>query len=703
VKSGGSHLWDVDLSSVRNVGVIAHIDAGKTTTTERFLFHSGSTHRVGEVDEGSTVMDYLDEERQRGITIVAAAATFPWTPAVDGEHAIHLIDTPGHIDFTAEVERSLRVIDGAVVIFSAVEGVEAQSEKVWRQSDHYGVPKVAFINKLDRLGASFRRVLDEMREKFEGVSICPLQIPIGEEGALDGVVDLLSMRALKFVGEHGGELAEEDVPDGMLLEAAAARDELLTILADHSDVVAEGYLEERDLSVEFLTREIRALTLSGKIVPVFAGSAKRDIGIQPLLDGIVRYLPSPSERGICEGHDPKSGATVEFSPDDKAFRGLVFKLLAGSGADLLYVRTYSGELNAGDTLLNPRTGEKVRAKRLLRLRSKNVSAVEKVGPGDIVGVIGPSGVVTGDTLCSVGSPVLLERIAFPEPVISIAVEPRSTKERARLDSALDIICREDPTLRLRTHEATGQKLLSGMGELHLEINCHRISEEFKVDARFGVPQVAFRETISSEASVTGTFAKTLKERELSAEVDISLTPVPKQEPGIVVESSVSGDVPNAWVGAAETALMDGLNTGGNHGYALIYIKGLVSGIRGEREKTNEAAVAGAVLVAIQEAISGGTLLLEPLMRLDITAPEEVIGEITGYLQARRAVIQGITTLSGAKHLSCEVPLAEMFGFSKSLPKLSGGRAAFSMEPCGYQEISREDLERLAARNSAAFA
>ena len=699
----GSHLGDLELSSIRNVGVIAHIDAGKTTTTERFLFHSGATHRVGEVDEGSTVMDYLDEERQRGITIVAAAATFPWTISGGIENTIHLIDTPGHIDFTAEVERSLRVIDGAVVIFSAVEGVEAQSEKVWRQSDHYGVPKVAFINKLDRLGASFRRVVDEMAEKFSDVSICPLQIPTGEEGELDGVLDLLSMRALRFGGEHGSSVAEEDIPEDLLPAAEEARDAMLAALADHSDAVAEAYLEERPLDEEFLIREIRGLTIAGKVVPVFAGSAKRDIGVQPLLDGVVRYLPSPLDCGASEGIDPKSGEAVDIRPDDKPFRGLVFKLLAGSGADLLYMRTYSGELKAGDTLLNPRTGEKVRAKRLLRLRSKNVSAVDRVGPGDIVGVIGPSGVVTGDTLCSIGAPILLERITFPEPVISIAVEPKSTKERPRLDAALDILCREDPTLRLKTHEATGQTLLSGMGELHLEISCHRISEEFKVDAKFGVPQVAFRETLSAEASVSGVFSKLIKDQELSAEVDVVLTPVPKQEPGILVESSVSKDIPKAWRDAAETALMDGLNTGGNYGYSLIYIKGTLDAIRGDAERTNEAAVAGAVLDAIRKAIAGGTILLEPLMRLDITAPEEVIGEITGYLQARRAVIQGITTLAGAKHLSCEVPLAEMFGFSKSLPKLSGGRAAFSMEPCGYQEISPEDLERLASRSTSAFA
>ncbi len=697
----GARQRDDGLASIRNVGVIAHIDAGKTTTTERFLFHSGATHRVGEVDEGNTVMDYLDEECRRGITIVAATATFPWTVTSDGgsreEHTIHLMDTPGHIDFTAEVERSLRVIDGAVVIFSAVEGVEAQSEKVWRQSDRYNVPKVAFVNKLDRLGASFDNVVREMREKFSEVSVCPVQIPVGEEGGLRGVVDLFSMKVLRFSGEHGSEVVREEIPDSLMERAKTARSELVEALADYSDELAEAYIEGREVAEGVVIREMRDATLACRVVPVFAGSAKRDIGVQPLLDGVVRFLPSPSERGACDGIDPKTGEPVTVDPRDDAFRGLVFKLLAGGGADLLYTRTYSGNLKPGDTLLNPRTGARVRVKRILRLRSKSVTSIDRVGPGDIVGVVGPSGVVTGDTLCSVGAPVLLEKITFSEPVISMALEPKSSKDRSRLDSVLEIMCREDPTLRVRIHESTGQRLLSGMGELHLEISCHRISEEFNVDVKFGVPQVAFRETIPVATSEIGVFSKTVKERELFAEVSLDLTPVPKQEPGIVAEISASSDVPKEWREAAVSALEGSLNTGGNYGYPLIYIKGKVRDIKGDPERTSGAAVAGAVMESVRGALSKGTVLLEPLMKLEITAPEEVVGEITGYLQARRAVIHGISHAAGVKRLSCEVPLAEMFGFSKALPKLSGGRAFFSMEPCGYQEISTEDVQMLASR------
>jgi elongation factor G len=687
-----------ELDSIRNVGIIAHIDAGKTTTTERFLYYSGKTHRIGEIDNGTTVMDYLDEERERGITIVAAAAAFPWKKD-DLSGMIHLIDTPGHIDFTAEVERSLRVIDGAVVIFSAVEGVEAQSEKVWNQSDHYQVPKLAFINKLDRLGASFERVYGEICNKFTDVKPCAIQLPVGEESELKGIIDLIEMKMISFDGEDGGELKYSDIPEEMQDISAQAREELITTVSDFSDEVAELYLEEAEIPRDLLICELRKLVIANKIVPVFTGSAKKNIGLHTLLDAILELLPSPADKSVYKGINPKSGEEIEIKVDDKDFSGMIFKIVAGESADLLYLRTYSGKLHISDTLFNPRTREKVRIKRLLRLYSKNIESVDEVGPGDIVGIIGPSNVVTGDTLCAVNHQVLLEKITFPEPVISMAIEPKSTNERERLDFALELICREDPTLNLRIHEATGQRLLSGMGELHLEINSHRIRDEFKVNARFGVPQVAFRETLKESLTVTGIFDRTIGEQDLYAEVELRLDPVPKLEEGITVSSDVPSLVPKGWVEVAERTLMDGLKTGGNWGYPLIYIKGFLKNIKGDQIKTNEGAVAGAVLNALQQAILKGTKLLEPLVRLDIISPESAIGEITGYIQARRAIIHGIENIASSKHLSCEVPLAEMFGFSKALPKLSGGRAAFSMEPCGYQEISSAELEKLANRDT----
>jgi elongation factor G len=699
--TGNNHAAD-DLASIRNLGIIAHIDAGKTTLTERLLYYSGRNHRLGEVDGGNTVMDYLDEERARGITIVAAAASLPWrNPDGEGERLLHLIDTPGHIDFTAEVERALRVIDGAVVIFSGVEGVEAQSEKVWHQSDRYRVPKIAFINKLDRIGASFGRVLGEIRAKFADVAVVALQQPAGVESALAGTIDLIAMRMLRFIGDDGAKVESGPIPDEHAAAAALGREALLAALADLSDPIAELYLAEATVPTDLLHRELRRLTMANRLVPVLCGSAKRNLGVQPVLDAVVRYLPSPADRNRYPALHGKTDEPVELDVADPNFAGLVFKIIAGDSADLLYLRTYTGRLRVGDTLLNVRTGGRVRVKRLLRLYAKNVESVEDVGPGDIVGVIGPADTTTGDTLCAVNHPVRFEKIAFPEPVISIAVEPKSTRDRDRLDACLALLCREDPTLHLSRNEATGQQLLSGMGELHLEIKGHRIRDEFKVEARFGVPQVAFRETLRTPCTVTGIFRKTIAEQELFAEVDVELTPVPRLATGIEVGLRLKNrnQLPATWLAAAEQTLANGLRTGGNLGYPLIYIRAAVTRLVGDADHTTESAIVGAVLNALGEAIRRGTAILEPLVRVDIHSPENTIGEITGYLQARRAVIHGIAILPNVRHLTAEVPLAEMFGFSKALPKLSGGRAACSMEPCGYQEISPADLQRLADRQA----
>ncbi len=690
-----------NLASIRNIGIIAHIDAGKTTVTERILYYSGKTHRLGEVDSGNTVMDYLEEERERGITIVAAAASFEWKRA-ETPNLIHLIDTPGHIDFTAEVERSLRVIDGAAVIFSGVEGVEAQSEKVWRQSAKYNVPKIAFINKLDRSGASFKRVLDEIKSKFTASRITAFQIPIGLESDLKGVIDLVQMKSISFQGDDGSQVCYGPIPDEMATEAESAREEMLSAIADLSDTVAEFYLSEEDVPPETLKSEIRKLVIANKLVPVFTGSAKRNIGIQPVLDAVCDYFPSPDDRNIYPGISPKTGEHVEIRNSDPAFCGLVFKLIASGSADLLYMRTYSGTLKLNDTLVNTRTNEKVRIKRILRLYAKNVESVEEIGPGDIIGIIGPSNTFTGDTLCAVNRPILLEKIVFPEPVISIAVEPKSSKDKDRINSTLEMLCREDPTLSVKRNEATGQNLVSGMGELHLEITCNRIRNDFHLEARFGVPQVAFRETLKAETEITGIFNRTIGEKEYYAEARIRLTPVARLEKGIEVVNNIKNknSLPNSWISTAVETLGNGLRTGGNWGYPLIYIRGELLEISGSSDKTIDSSIAGAVLEALQTAIrQTGTILLEPIVQVDIISPEEVIGEITGYLQARRAVIHKIDTLPDAKHLSSEVPLSEMFGFSKALPKLSGGRAAFSMEPCGYQEISAQDLDRMVNRET----
>lgn len=690
-----------DLKSIRNIGIIAHIDAGKTTLTERFLFYSGKTHRIGDIDSGSTVMDYLDEERSRGITIVSAAASFKWSTP-ENQVMIHLIDTPGHIDFTAEVERSIRVCDGSVVIFSGVEGVEAQSEKVWRQSNSYNVAKIAFINKLDRLGASFERTVNDIKEKFSSIKITPFQIPAGIESDLKGIIDLFNMKYLRFGGDECSEVLVENIPEELLEESKIARDQFLSDIAELSEDIAELYLEEKKIPEDLLKSEIRRLVIENKLCPIFAGSAKKNIGVQPLLDAVIDYLPSPADRQIYPAFKAKSHEKTEVNINDSHFCGLVFKLIASGSADLLYLRSYSGRLKINGTLVNARNGRKVKVKRILRLYSKNIDAIDEVGPGDIVGIIGPDNVFTGDTLCDNARQVLLNRIDFPEPVISMALEPKSANDKDRLNSSLDLMCREDPTLEVEQSENTGQLILSGMGELHLEICTHRLQNEFNVNIRYGKPRVAFRETLLKPCSITGVFDKLVGDKELYCEVNINLEPASLPQ-GIIVESTVhDANLPKSWITNAQDTLTAALKTGGNLGYSLTYIKATITGISGSADKTTDGSVAGAVIDAVNKAIAQGTKLMEPLMKLDINAPEETVGEITAYLQMRRCIITGIDNVADSKMLRCEVPLAEMFGFSSALPKLSGGRASFSMEPFGYQEISREDLERMGNNNIISF-
>ena len=673
-----------DLSHIRNISIIAHIDAGKTTTTEGILFYSGQTHRYGSIDDGTTVMDFLPEERARGITIRAAAATIPW-----GDHFIHLIDTPGHIDFTAEVERSLRVIDGAVVIFSGVEGVEAQSEKVWRQADAYHVAKIAFVNKLDRIGASFPRALDEINSVF-GTCAVALQEPLGIEDGFHAVLDLVSGEMITFGGEDNREVSRSAVPAEHRELLAERREHMVERLADHSDAIATLYLEGGEVPADLLRREIRALTLKRTIVPVLLGSGKRRIGIQLLTDAIIAYLPSPEDVGQVMAHDPRTEEAVPILPDPQApFAGLIFKVTASASSDLFYLRTYSGTLRAGDTLLNSRSGERVRPKQLLRIYAKTTEMIQEVGPGDIVGLVGLRDCGIGDTLCETRRRVAFERISFPDPVISIAIEPKYSKDKERLDEVLDLLCREDQTLSRNQDEDTGQRLLSGMGELHLEINLKRIAEEFGLEARTGEPRVAYRETFRAPATEHVVFSRVLGETELYAEVEVAFKPLARGGELFQVSSNLRHRalVPKAFVATAEKALADGLRTGGNHGYPLIYVGAELTTLNVQTEKTTEGAVVGAVLQAVDHAISHvGTSVLEPLMRLEILAPDECVGDVSVYLQPRRAIIQAMTQVGQVKRISCQVPLAEMFGFSKSLPKLTGGRGAFSMEPCGYQEL-----------------
>jgi elongation factor G len=681
-----------DMERIRNIGIIAHIDAGKTTTTEGILYFSGLSHRYGKIDDGTTVMDFLPEERERGITIAAAAASIPW-----GEHMIHLIDTPGHIDFTAEVERSLRVIDGAVVIFSGVEGVEAQSEKVWHQADRYHVPKIAFINKLDRVGASFPRVLGEINAKFGNCAL-PVMAPIGIEGAFESMVDLVNMELVTFAGETNETVNRSPIPEEYAEEMEERREAMIERLADECEAIAEAYLEGEEIGVDLLKSRIRELTIERKLVPVFVGSGKKSIGIQPLVDGVVDYLPSPEDCQDIPAEDVKKGGGTVLHPDGKApFAGLIFKVSASKTADLFYVRTYQGTLTPNATLLNPRTGEKVRPKQIFKIYAKSTESLTEVGPGDIVGIVGLRNCGIGDTLCEPRHPVALGKINFPDPVISMALEPRLSSDKDKLDEVLDLLCREDQTLTRNRDEETGQRILSGMGELHLEINLKRVAQEFNLEVRVGEPRVAYRETLKAACSEHVVFSRTIGETELFAEVGVSFRPLAKGEETFVVRNSVRGvaNIRREFVAAAERALADGLRTGGSHGYPLIYLAAELTELKVDPAKTTEGAVVGAVLQAIDQAIRKvGTVMLEPLMHLEVMAPDDCIGEISMYIQPRRAVIHDMLTVGEVRKISCEVPLAEMFGFGKALPRLSGGRGSFSMEPCGYQPLPADVVQRM---------
>ena len=672
------------LEKIRNISIIAHIDAGKTSTTEGFLYFSGLTHRYGTIDTGTTVMDFLPQERDRGITIAAAAATIPW-----GSFYYHLIDTPGHIDFTAEVERSLRVIDGAVVIFSAVEGVEAQSEKVWRQADGYELPKIAFVNKMDRVGASFERTVAEINEKFGGCAL-PMQIPLGVENDFCGMIDLLARQQIHFSGEKCEELRREPLSPEQEGAWNSAYTELLEKVADHSDEIAELYLNEEEVPVDLLKSEIRRLTWSRALVPVFLGSAKKCMGIQPLADAVGEYLPSPLDCPPRKAYDVKTDDEIEVAPSQKGdFTGFIFKVNASKTADLFFLRVYSGVLKTNATVTNARTGEKVRARQIFKIYAKNTELVDEATVGDIVGITGLKDCGIGDTLCEGRRTIAFERITFPEPVISMVVEPKSIKDKDRLDEALSMLCREDQTLNQSISEDTHQRILSGMGELHLEINLKRLTDDFNLDIRCGEPRVAYRETLKAATTETVEFDRVFGDTHLVAGLTVDFRPLPRGASMFEVRNEVRDvvNIPRIMFHTAERTLAESIHTGGLNGYQMIYVEAVLKNLKYTPELTTEGAVAGAVQQAVNQALANvGTVILEPLMHLEVTVPDECTGEITMYLQPRRAVIHDIASVGGARKIVCEVPLAEMFGFGKALPRLTGGRGTFTMEPSGYQEM-----------------
>jgi len=687
------------IETIRNIGIIAHIDAGKTTTTERILYYTGASHRMGDVDDGTTIPDFDPEEAQRGITIYSAAVTCRWN-----DTTINIIDTPGHVDFTAEVERSLRVLDGSVVIFSAVEGVEAQSETVWRQADKYQVPRICFINKMDRLGADFQRTFDEITKRL-GAQPIALQIPIvvgspPDPKALSGIIDLVQMKALYFDPNTKGKKCEvSEIPDEFRAEALAWRQKLLESLADLDDQIMAALLEEKDVSVEQIHNLLRVATIQGQLHPTLCGAALNYIGVQPLLDAVTRFLPSPLDRPPVEGQhpNPKKGRQVRHASPDDPFCGLVFKIVADQHADLCFVRVYSGKLKSGSRVLNARTGKKELVSQLWHIQADTREKIEanQVQAGEIAGFIGPKEVVTGDTLCDPHRPILLESITFPETVISMAVEPESSAERKKLEDALSWLARQDPTFDARLSEETGQTIISGMGELHLEVLRHRMERDFGLKVRVHKPRVSYRETIRQAVEREGEVK--LKSADLTqyAKVKLRVEPFEGQESITLVNKLKPGSLPREFASILEQAVLEAARGGGIVGYPLMKLKFTLLQAGYREGETTELALHQAAAKAIREAITEDNLvLLEPIMKLEVVTPEDFLGNIQADLNARRAVIVSSERRGDLCVLQAHVPLSNMFGYSTQVRSLSQGRASYSMEPLKYDEAPPEVLQAM---------
>jgi elongation factor G len=687
-----------DLSKIRNIGVAAHIDAGKTTTTERLLYYSGRIHKMGDVDDGNTITDFDPEEQQRGITIYSAAVTFSWRDC-----EINLIDTPGHVDFTAEVERSLRVLDGAIVVFDVKEGVEAQSETVWRQADRYRVPRICFLNKMDKVGADFPNAVASIRERLHGNPI-PVQIPIGAGQSFKGVIDLIEMHAKLFAGngeEQNYTVAE--IPEELKEEAQRYRHELEEKVAEFDDALMAKYLEGQALTGEEIRAALRAGTIARKCQPVLVGSSLRYMGVQPLLDAVCDYLPSPLDIPPIEGHDPAKPDRVLTRKCDPAgpLAALVFKIIAEPHGDLFFVRIYSGTLKAGSRVLNVGRDRKENLPRIFRMFAKRREQVDEAVAGEIVACIGLRDTLTGDTIAdSQGdSKILLEKIEFPESVISLSIEPQSSKDKDKLADALAMLARSDPTFNYRLDAETAQTLISGMGELHLEVVVHRLERDLGVPVRVGKPRVAYRETITAQAEHEFRLSRLVGGKSQFAMVKVQVepyTPLPGQESVIVVNRLPEGRVKNAlYVQAMINGARDAARTGPLGSYPLMNVRVTLVDAEEHPADSSEVAFESAASLAVQKALeAAGPVLQEPIMKVEVVTPEDYFGAINGDLMSRRAVITS-TGLRGKNHvIDAEAPLATMFGYSTSVRSLSQGRASYSMEPLRYEPMPPGEVQRV---------
>jgi elongation factor G len=672
------------LSSIRNIGIVAHIDAGKTTTTERILYYTGRVYKIGEVHEGTAVMDWMEQEQERGITITSAATTCFWR-----DQQINIIDTPGHVDFTVEVERSLRVLDGAVGVFCGVGGVQPQSETVWRQAKKYKVPCLAFINKMDRMGANFSAVVKEMREKLAAPAV-PVQLPIGAAETFEGVIDLISMKAFRFKEETlGSDVEKIEIPAEMAAEAEKQRAELVEKVAESDEELLEAYMESSDVSSELLVAAIRRATVSNQMVPVLCGSSLKNKGVQPLLDAVVDYLPSPVDVPAVKGIDPKTESEeIREAGDFEPLSALAFKMATDSFVGkLVFVRLYSGKIEKRQSVYNPRTRKREKIARILRLHANSREDVDTLFSGEIGAIAGLKQFTTGDTLCAENAPIVLESIEFPEPVIAMAIEPKTQADRDSLAAALQSMTEEDPTFRVTTNEDTGQTIVNGMGELHLEIIKDRILREFKVQANAGKPVVAYRETAQQTGTGSHTFEREIGGRGHFAKLIIEVSPRTRGE-GNEIKLSVSKEViPAEFHLPIEQGIKDALMTGVLGNYPLVDVEVNVSGGEAHPVDSSEMAFRTAAVMALRDAVGKSSpTLLEPIMKLEIIAPEEHLGDVMNDLNGRRGRIREIEARDAVQIVHVDVPLAEMFGYATTLRSLTKGRASYTMEPQSFEAV-----------------
>ncbi|MDV2998745.1 MAG: Elongation factor G [Chroococcopsis gigantea SAG 12.99] len=683
----------IPLERVRNIGIAAHIDAGKTTTTERILFYTGVAHKLGEVHEGTAVTDWMEQERERGITITAAAISTSWL-----DHRINIIDTPGHVDFTIEVERSMRVLDGVVAVFCSVGGVQPQSETVWRQADRYSVPRIVFVNKMDRTGANFYKVYEQITDRLRANAI-PIQLPIGSESDFAGIVDLVRMRAKVFKDDLGKEIEDTEIPADLLEKAQEFRTKLVEAVAEADEELLEKYLEGEELTEAEIRKGLRTGTINGSIVPMLCGSAFKNKGVQLLLDGVVDYLPSPSEVQAVKGQLPDGTEAIREAKDDAPFSALAFKIMADSFGRLTFLRVYSGVLSKGSYVLNSTKGKKERISRLIVLKSNDRIDVDELRAGDLGAAIGLKDTITGDTLCDDANPVILESLFIPEPVISVAVEPKTKQDMEKLGKALQALSDEDPTFRVRVDPETNQTVIAGMGELHLEILVDRMLREYKVEATVGAPQVAYRETIRKPVRAEGKFIRQSGGKGQYGHVVIELTPT---DPGTgfeFVSKIVGGTVPKEYVGPSEQGMKEACESGILAGYPVIDLKAtLVDGSYHDVDSSEMAfKIAGSM--AIKEAVlKASPVILEPMMKVEVEVPEDFIGTVIGDLNSRRGQIEGQETEQGIAKVAAKVPLAEMFGYATDIRSKTQGRGIFTMEFSHYEEVPRSIAEGIIAKS-----